>query len=322
MRKVTFAQALNEAVKEEFRRDPNVFAIGEELGYSFNGTFEGIVEEFGKDRGVTTPISEEGFVGLAVGAAVAGKRPIVELMFSNFLGVCFDQILNQAPKMHYMFGGQAKVPMVIVAVTGSRGSGAGQHSDTAYPWLMNIPGLKVVYPSNGYDAKGLFKTAVRDNNPVVFLVGASLSTTMCEIPDEGEELLVPIGKAKVVREGKDMTVVAVGHMVDMALKVAEDYKDQLSIEVVDPRSITPLDTETIVQSVAKTGKLIIAEDCWPTANLGSEISYVVSNRIFDKLKAPIQKVARENVPMPFSACLERVVMASEEKLVAAVEAIK
>jgi len=317
MREITYVQAIKEAYREEFARDKNVFIIGEDVKWGPHGTTGDLTNEFGEERVINTPISEPSFTGIGVGAACSGKRPIVEIMYSTFLYMTLDQVINQAAKIRYMTGGQAKVPMVIVTVTGYRGAGAGHHSDTVYPILMNVPGIIIIYPSNGYDGKGLLKSAVRDDNLVIFFHGANIMGRKCHVPDE--EYLLPIGKASVVREGKDITVVAVGSMVEVAKAAADLLKDKVSVEIVDPRTILPLDKETVLQSVEKTSRVVVVEDIWPVGGLGAELAELVGDNLFGKLKAPLRRLTRPAVPMPFCPVLENQIVPSKEKLVALIE---
>lgn len=316
MREITYVQAIREALQEELRRDKNIFIMGEDIKWGAHGSTMGLFDEFGKDRIISTPISENGFTGMAIGAAEAGKRPIVEIMYSNFIYLALDQILNQASKIRYMSGGQVKVPLVIRTVTGARGSGAAHHSDTPYPLFLNFPGLKVIYPSTAYDAKGLLKSAIRDDNPVIFFEGAVLLSKKGPVPEK--EHLIPIGKADIKKNGTDVTVIAIGPTLKTALSVASQLEDKMSIEVIDPRTLVPLDEDTILASVQKTGHLVIIEDTPPMASLSSEIAALVSEKAYSYLKGAIYRVNRLNVPVPFSPPLEKYVLPNEKRLIEAI----
>jgi len=288
-----------EALQEEMRRDETVFVMGEDVEAGIMGKTFGLLDEFGPQRVRDTPLAEVGFVGAAVGAAAAGARPVVEIMFWMLSYVAMDQICNQAAKMRYQFGGQTGLPMVIrgSAVTGS----AAQHSDAVHAMFMHVPGLKIVVPSTPYDAKGLLKTAIRDNNPVLYFEAANLNVTRGHVPEE--DYTIPFGIADIKREGTDATVVAIGWMVPAALDAAEALAEEgISVEVVDPRTLVPMDKETIRASVRKTGRLVIADEAQPTCGATAEIAAVVveDEDTFSSLDAPIQRVARREVPVPYS----------------------
>jgi len=319
MRKITYVQAIREALQEELRRDHNIFIMGEDIKWGAHGSTTSLFDEFGGDRVIGTPISENGYTGMCIGAAEAGKRPIVEIMYSNFIYLALDQILNQASKIRYMSGGQVKVPLVIRTVTGARGSGAAHHSDTPYPLFLNFPGLKIIYPSTAYDVKGLLKSAIRDDNPVIFFEGAALLSKKGFVPED--EYLIPIGKGDIKKNGTDVTVVTIGPTLETALSVANQLENKVSIEVVDPRTLVPLDEEIILSSVKKTGHLVIIEDTPAMASLSSEIAALVSEKAYPYLKGAIYRVNRLNVPVPFSPYLEKYVLPNEQRLKEAISKI-
>jgi len=322
MRKLTFAGALNEALKQEMRRDPTIYVAGEDVG-KYGGIFgvtAGLLEEFGEKRVKDTPITESAIIGSAVGAAATGLRPVVELMFIDFIGVSLDQLYNQAAKMKYMFGGKAKLPLVVRTTCGAGMGAAAQHSQSLEAWFMHIPGLKVAMPSTPYDAKGLLITAIRDDNPVFFIEHKMLYGIEGEVPEE--PYTIPFGVADVKREGKDVTVVATAAMVHKALAAAEELaKEGIEVEVVDPRTLTPLDEEGIIASVKKTHRLVIVHEEVKRAGSGAEIAAVVAERAFDYLDAPIKRVAAPFAPVPFSPALESEFIPNEAKIVAAVKEV-
>lgn len=316
---ITYAQAIKDAMCEEMRRDPDVFLMGEDIGV-YRGAF-GVTQDMYQlfpDRVIDTPISEAGFVGCAIGAAEEGLRPIVEIMFSDFMSVCWDMILNQAPKMHFMFGGKISVPMVIRTASGCGTGAAAQHSQSLEGMLCNIPGLKVIEPSTPYDAKGLLKTAIRDNNPVIFLEEKTLYRTRGAVP-EGD-YTIPFGKADIKRPGTDCTIITYGRMVQPSLKAAAALaREGISAEVIDLRSLLPMDKGAIIESVKKTKHAVIVHEAVKTGGLGGEISAVIAeSEAFYYLDAPIQRLAAADVPVPFSAVLEKGVLPDEEKICAAV----
>ena len=320
MREITYAEAVREAMSEEMRRDPEVFFMGEDIGV-YRGAFGvsgGMLEEFGPLRVMDTPISENGFVGAAVGAAITGGRPIVELMFSDFMATCFDHILNQAPKMRYMFGGKVKVPMVIRAASGGGTGAAAQHSQSLEAIFAHIPGLKVVIPSTPYDAKGLLKTAIRDDNPVIFLEQKRLYQTRGEVPEE--EYTIPLGVADIKRPGTDCTLITYGRMVQFSLEAAELLAQAgLSVEVIDIRSLLPLDTQTLIASVKKTGRCVIVHEAVQFGGFGGELlSTIAESEAFYALKAPIKRLGALSAPIPFSPELERNYFPTTEGIIAAV----
>jgi pyruvate dehydrogenase E1 component beta subunit len=303
---LTYRDALNQALREEMRRDPAVFLMGEEVGV-YQGAYKvsrGLLEEFGPERVVDTPITELGFAGIGVGAAMAGLRPVVEFMTWNFALLAIDQIVNSAAKMLYMSGGQVPIPIVFRGPGGSALQLGAQHSQSFEAWYANVPGLKVVAPSNAADAKGLLKSAIRDNNPVVFIEGEMMYNTKGEVPD-GEHV-VPLGVADVKRAGTDVTIVAHSKMVALALKAAEEMaKDGISAEVVDPRTIRPLDVATIAASVRKTNRCVVVEEGWPFAGIGAQVVDDIQREAFDWLDAPVLRVTGADVPMPYNKHLEK-----------------
>ena len=319
---MTYGQAINDALRIELKRDPDVFVVGEDVG-TFGGCFgvtAGLIDEFGDKRIRDTPITESAIVGSAVGAAVGGLRPVAELMFVDFIGVSLDQLYNQAAKMKYMFGGKAKIPMVLRTSCGAGIGAAAQHSQCLESWFMHIPGLKVVMPSTPYDAKGLLIQSIRDDNPVVFLEHKMLYAMEGEVP-EGE-YTIPLGKADVKREGSDVTIVATARMVHFALEAAEIMAaDGVQVEVIDPRSLVPLDEETILNSVRKTHRLVIVHEEVKFAGSGAEIAAMVAENAFDYLDAPILRVAAPFTPVPFSMPLEQEYIPSVDKIVAALKKV-
>ncbi|MFQ6059186.1 MAG: alpha-ketoacid dehydrogenase subunit beta [Anaerolineae bacterium] len=322
MRTLTFAAALNEALKQEMRRDPTIYVAGEDVGV-YGGIFgvtAGLLEEFGEKRVKDTPITESAIIGSAVGAAATGLRPVVELMFIDFIGVALDQLYNQAAKMKYMFGGKARLPLVVRTTCGAGMGAAAQHSQCLEAWFMHIPGLKVAMPSTPYDAKGLLITAIRDDNPVFFIEHKMLYGLEGEVPEE--PYTIPFGQADVKREGKDVTVVATAAMVHKALAAAEELaKEGIEAEVLDPRTMTPLDEESIIASVKKTHRLVIVHEEVKRAGSGAEIAAVVAERAFDYLDAPIKRVAAPFTPVPFSPALESEFIPNEAKIMAAVREV-
>ncbi len=321
MRELTYVEALNEALREEMRRDERVFLIGEDIGSYWEGAFKvtkGLAKEFGTERVRDTPISESCIVGAAIGAAMAGMRPVAEIMFGDLLTLAMDQIANQAAKIHYMFGGQLKVPLVIRSPFGAGKSIAAHHSQSLEAWFMHTPGLKVAVPSTAYDAKGLLKTAIRDDDPVMFFEHKICYTTESLIPDE--EYLIPFGEADLKREGEDVTVVATFWMVHQSFKAA-DYlaKRGVEVEIIDPRTLVPLDKETVIQSVKKTGRLLIVEEDCKTCGIGAEIAAIVAEEAFDYLESPIKRIAEPDTPIPFSPVLENHVIPNEKVIIKGVE---
>lgn len=323
MREITYREALKEALREEMQRDPTVFLLGEDIGRYWGGAFkvtQGLAEEFGDERVRDTPISESAIIGAAVGAAITGTRPVAEIMFGDLTGLAMDQIANQAAKIHYMFGGQVKVPLVIRTPFGAGVNVAAHHSQSLEAWYMHIPGLYVAVPSTPFDAKGLLKAAIRGKNPVFFCEHKLLYPMEGMVPEE--EYTIPFGVADIKREGSDVTVVATSYMVHKAVNVAEELKSEgISVEVVDPRTLTPLDKEAIIGSVKKTGRLVVvSEDC-KTAGVSAEISAVVAEEAIDYLDSPIKRVAEPDTPIPFSPKLEDHVIPNEKHIIKAVREI-
>jgi pyruvate dehydrogenase E1 component beta subunit len=324
MREITYRQALNEALAEELERDPNVFLMGEEVA-EYNGAYkvsQGLLERFGPKRIIDTPISENGFAGLGVGAAMVGLRPIIEFMTFSFSFVAFDQVVNNAPNMLTMSGGQFNIPITFRGPNGPAHQLGATHSHATECFYANVPGLKVCTPATPRDAKGLLKTAVRDNNPVLVLEAELLYSSKGMIEPAETELLIPLGEAEVKREGSDVTVVCYAQTVPLALAVAEKFEDEdISVEVLDLRSIKPLDERAIYDSVAKTHRVVIVEQDRPFCGVGAEVCYRIQKNIFDELDAPIVRVSQEDVPMPYNERLEKAVLPNKEKLVAAVKKV-
>jgi len=323
MREITYRDALNEALREEMLRDKTVFLLGEDIGRYWQGVFrvtKGLAEEFGDERVRDTPISESAIIGVAIGAAITGMRPVAEVMFGDLSALAMDQIANQAAKLRYMFGGQTKVPMVVRTPFGAGVNIASHHSQSLEAWFMHTSGLKVAMPSTPYDAKGLLKTAIRDDNPVMFFEHKLLYPIEGLVPEE--EYTVPFGVADVKREGEDVTIVATLYMVHKALAAAEELDEQgIKAEVVDPRTIVPLDKKAIINSVKKTGRLVVvSEDC-KTAGVSAEIAALVAEEALDYLDAPIKRVAEPDTPIPFSPPLEQFVIPNEKSIIKAVKEI-
>jgi pyruvate dehydrogenase E1 component beta subunit len=319
---ITYRDALNQALREELRRDPNVFLMGEEVGV-YQGAYKvskGLLQEFGPQRIIDTPITEEGFAGVGVGAAMAGLRPIIEMMTWNFSLVAIDQIVNGAAKMLYMSGGQFKIPMVFRGPGGAAHQLAAQHSQSLEAWYASVPGLKVVAPSTPYDAKGLLKSAIRDDDPVIFMEGETLYGAKGEVPDE--EYVIPIGVANIKREGTDVTIIAWSKMVTVALKAAEQLAAEgISCEIVDPRTLRPFDDAPMLASVRKTNRCVILEEGWPVAGLGAQLAFQIQRDAFGELDAPVTRVTGADVPMPYAKNLEHMAMPSPSRVVAAVREV-
>lgn len=322
MRQIQFREALREAMSEEMRRDARVFLMGEEVA-EYNGAYkvsQGMLDEFGPRRVIDTPISELGFAGIGVGAAMNGLRPIIEFMTFNFSLVAIDQVINSAAKMMSMSGGQFPVPMVFRGPTGNAGMLSSQHSQNFENWYANCPGLKVVVPSDPYDAKGLLKTAIRDDDPVIFMESELMYADKGEVPEE--EYLLPIGKAVVKREGDGITLVSFGKMMKTAFAAAEELnKKGFSAEVIDLRSVRPIDYETIVQSVKKTNRLIVIEEAWPLASISAEITYHIQKYAFDYLDAPVQRVTNRDVPLPYAPTLIEAILPNVKRVLEAAESV-
>jgi pyruvate dehydrogenase E1 component beta subunit len=322
-RELTFAQAIREALDEEMARDETIFVLGEDVG-AWGGVFrctEGLFLKYGADRIIDTPLSEEGYVGLAVGAAMTGMHPVPEIMFGDFITLVMDQIVNQAAKMRYMTGGQIQVPITIRATMGGGRSSGGQHSQSWHAWMAHVPGLKVVVPSTPYDAKGLLKTALREPNPVIFFEDKVMYAKV-KGPVPEEEYTIPFGKADVKRQGTDVSLIALSRMVHPALAAAEKLAAEgISAEVVDPRTLTPLDTETIVQSVAKTGGAVIIDEGYNHFGTTAELAATIAYGAFEYLDAPIERLGTMDVPIPFSPVLEFATIPDEPAIIAAVHRV-
>ena len=323
MREISYRDALREALREEMQRDPTVFLLGEDIGRYWGGAFKvtkGLAEEFGDERVRDTPISESAIIGAAVGAAITGMRPVAEIMFGDLTTLAMDQIVNQAAKIRYMFGGQAKVPLVIRTPFGGGVNIAAHHSQCLEALFMHIPGLQVAVPSTPYDAKGLLKTAIRNDNPVIFCEHKLLYPITGPVPEE--EYTLPFGEADIKREGSDVTIIATLYMVHKVLNAAKKLEEEeISAEVVDPRTLVPLDKETIINSVKKTGRVVIVtEDC-KTAGVSAEIAAIIAEETLDYLDAPIKRVANPDVPIPFSPPLESYVIPDEKRIIEAVKEV-
>ncbi|MEO1652413.1 MAG: pyruvate dehydrogenase complex E1 component subunit beta [Bacteroidota bacterium] len=322
MRVIQFREALREAMSEEMRRDKNIFLMGEEVA-EYNGAYkvsQGMLDEFGPERVIDTPIAELGFAGIGVGAAMNGVRPIIEFMTFNFSLVAIDQIINSAAKMLYMSGGQYNIPMVFRGPTGNAGMLSAQHSQNFENWYANCPGLKVVVPSNPYEAKGLLKTAIRDDDPVIFMESEVMYGDKGEVPEE--EYLIPFGQALITQSGTDITIVSLGKMMKVANNAAQELaKMNVSAEVIDLRCARPIDYKTIIESVKKTNRLVIVEEAWPLASLSSEISYQVQSQAFDYLDAPVQRITNADVPLPYAPTLIEEILPNVEKTIQASKAV-
>jgi pyruvate dehydrogenase E1 component beta subunit len=304
MKTLQFREALREAMSEEMRRDENVFLMGEEVA-QYNGAYkvsQGMLDEFGEKRVIDTPIAELGFAGIGVGAAMHGLRPIIEFMTFNFSLVAIDQVINSAAKMLSMSGGQYGAPMVFRGPTGSAGQLGAQHSQAFESWYANTPGLKVVVPSNPADAKGLLKSAIRDDDPVIFMESEQMYGDKGEVPEE--EYLIPIGKAKVVEEGSDVTIVSFGKIIKVAQEAVEELKkENINAELIDLRTVRPLDYDTVIESVKKTNRMVILEEAWPLGNISTELTYMVQRRAFDYLDAPIRRITTKDTPLAYAPTL-------------------
>jgi pyruvate dehydrogenase E1 component beta subunit len=309
-------------MSEEMRRDPSIFLMGEEVA-EYNGAYkvsQGMMDEFGPDRVIDTPISELGFAGIGVGAAMNGVRPIIEFMTFNFSLVAIDQIINSAAKIHSMSGGQLKVPIVFRGPTGNAGQLAAQHSQNFENWFANTPGLKVVVPSNPYDAKGLLKSSIRDDDPTIFMESELMYGDKGEVP--AEEYIIPIGVADMKRQGTDVTIVSFGKIMKVALAAAAELeKENISAEVIDLRTVRPIDYNAIVESVKKTNRLVVVEEAWPLAAISSEITYHIQRHAFDYLDAPVHRVNNMDVPLSYAPTLIQATLPNVERTVKAVKAV-
>jgi pyruvate dehydrogenase E1 component subunit beta len=321
---VTYREALRLALQEELARDERVFLMGEEIGL-FEGSYKvtaGLLEEFGPDRVVDTPISEEGFVGAAIGAAMAGQRPVVEIMTLNFILIAMDQVVNHAAKVRYMFGGESGCPLVIRTPNGAGNQLTAQHSQSFDGWFAHMPGLKVVSPATPADAKGLLKAAIRDEDPVLFIENLPIYKEKGDVPED-PDFTTPIGEARVARSGSDLTVVAHSFAVVRALHVAEELseREEAEVEVIDLRSLRPLDMETVAASVAKTNRVLCVEEGWPSFGVTAELAARIQRACFDDLDAPVERVGMAEVPMPYAKNLENAALPSEGKVLAAARAV-
>ena len=331
MSEKTFRQAINEAISQEMERDENVIVMGEDVagGAGANGeqdawggpmgTTKGLLPKFGRERIIDTPITESAIIGTAAGAALTGLRPIADLMFVDFLGVCFDQIFNQAAKFRYMFGGKAVTPLTIRTMYGGGVRAASQHSQCLYPIFTHIPGLKVVIPSNPYDAKGLFVQSIRDDDPVIFFENKTLYDDLGEVPDE--LYTVPFGEANFTREGKDVTLISMGKTVLLCNQVADELKkDKISCTVLDLRTLSPLDEDSVLEAAEETGRVVIVDESHPRCNIATDISALICDKAFSSLKAPIKMVTPPHTPVPFSPTLEDLYLPSAPKVRSAIKA--
>ncbi len=322
MREIQFREALREAMSEEMRRDNKIFLMGEEVA-EYNGAYkvsQGMLDEFGPERVIDTPIAELGFAGIGVGAAMNGLRPIIEFMTFNFSLVAIDQIINSAAKILSMSAGQYSAPMVFRGPTGSAGTLGAQHSQNFENWYANTPGLKVVVPSNPYDAKGLLKSAIRDNDPVIFMESEVMYGDKGEVPEE--EYLIPIGKANIVREGKDVTLISFGKMMKVALEAADEMaKENISCEVIDLRSVRPIDYPTLIESVKKTNRAVIVEEAWPLSSIATDLAFNIQRHAFDYLDAPILRVNSMDVSLPYALTLIEVILPNVKRTIEAINAV-
>jgi pyruvate dehydrogenase E1 component beta subunit len=322
MRVIQFREALREAMSEEMRRDQNIFLMGEEVA-EYNGAYkvsQGMLDEFSAKRIIDTPIAELGFAGIGVGAAMNGLRPIVEFMTFNFSLVAIDQVINAAAKMYQMSGGQFNIPMVFRGPTGSAGQLGAQHSQAFENWYANCPGLKVVVPSNPFDAKGLLKSAILDNDPVIFMESEQMYGDKGEVPEE--EYYLPIGKAHVAQAGTDVTIVSFGKIIKVVYAAAEELaKDGISAEIIDLRTVRPIDYDTIIESVKKTNRLVIVEEAWPLASISSEITYMVQKQAFDYLDAPVRRITTEDTPLGYAPTLVQAFLPNPEKVIKAIKEV-
>ena len=320
MKVIQFRQAILEAMSEEMRRDESIFLMGEEVA-EYNGAYKaskGMLDEFGPKRIIDTPISELGFSGIGVGSAMNGNRPIIEFMTFNFSLVAIDQIINNAAKMRQMSGGQWNIPIVFRGPTASAGQLGATHSQAFESWYANCPGLKVIVPSNPYDAKGLLKSAIRDDDPIIFMESEQMYGDKMEIPEE--EYLIPIGKADIKRKGGDATIVSFGKIIKQVYVAADELeKEGISVEIIDLRTVRPLDYDTVIESVKKTNRLVVLEEAWPFGSVSSEIAYMIQQKVFDYLDAPIQRITTPDTPAPYSPSLFQAWYPKSEQVVSAVK---
>lgn len=315
MPRKTIREVIHDTVRDEMRRDPDVILMGEDVAGgagcsgeddAFGGAFgfyKGLVGEFGRQRVIDTPISEAAYVGAATGAAMTGLRPVVDLQFFDFLGVCYDQVFNQMAKFRYMFGGKSDMPLVMLSLIGAGLRCGAQHSQSLHPQVTAVPGLKVVMPENAYDTKGLLLTAIRDDDPVIFLLHKLQFENACEVPDE--EYLIPFGEASFPREGNDVTIVAISAMVQKAIEVADRLQaENISVDVIDPRTTSPLDEEAILESVEMSGRVVIVDEAWERCGFAADVASIISRKAFPSLRAPVMTVTAPHTPAPFSPVLE------------------
>ncbi|MBM3705946.1 MAG: alpha-ketoacid dehydrogenase subunit beta [Actinobacteria bacterium] len=316
MQEIEYREAIRSALEEEMRRDNSIYVMGEDIG-AHGGAFgvtTGLIKKFGKKRVIQTPISEEGYVGIAVGSALNGNRPVVEVMFIDFITLAMDQIINQAAKMRFMFGGKVKVPIVIRTQCGAGRGNAAQHSQSLESWFYHVPGLKVVMPSTPYDVKGLLKSSIRDDNPVIFIEHKCLYNQKGMVPDN--DYTIPIGKADIKRDGGDLTLIATSNMVLKAINVSQKISEEkgIEIEVLDPRTLVPLDIETIISSVKKTGKVVILHEAIERGGIAGDISAIIMEKAFDWLDAPVKRICSYNTIVPYNYLLENYMVPSEERI--------
>ncbi len=322
MRTIQFREALREAMNEEMRRDDSIFLMGEEVA-EYNGAYkvsQGMLDEFGERRIIDTPIAELGFAGIGVGAAMNGLRPIIEFMTFNFSLVAIDQVINAAAKMYQMSGGQFNIPIVFRGPTGSAGQLGAQHSQAFENWYANCPGLKVVVPSNPYDAKGLLKSAIRDNDPVIFMESEQMYGDKGEVPEE--EYIIPIGVADIKRAGTDVTIVSFGKIMKVALAAAAELeKEGISAEVIDLRTVRPIDYATIIESVKKTNRMVVVEEAWPLASISTELTYMVQKNAFDYLDAPVRRITTADTPLGYAPTFVEEFLPNPERVIKAVKEV-
>jgi len=314
MRSIRYLQAVAEAIRMELRKDPDVIYMGEDVSQPVRGITRGFIEEFGPNRIINTPVSESGFVGVATGASYEGIRAVLEFQINEFVFFAFDMLVDRAQKTHYMSGGRIKVPLTCIVVgSGARGSTAGQHSDSPYPYVIHA-NMKTVFPSSPYDAKGLVTSAIRDDDPVMVFLPIQILGIKGEVPEE--EYTIPLGKGEIKREGEDITVAATGHLVNKAIMVADKLKEEgISVEVYDPRTLLPLDKNLLKKSVAKTGRLVVIDDSNRACGFAAELVAIAADECFDMLKSPIKRITRADVTVPFSPALEKLVLPGEEQLI-------
>jgi pyruvate dehydrogenase E1 component beta subunit len=318
-RSITYAEAINEAQRQSMRRDEDIIIFGENVSSNWRAATKGLKEDFGAERVRDAPITETSFIGAGVGAAIAGLKPIVELMLVDFSLVAMDQILNQMAKTTYMTGGSVNIPMVLRTIYGAGGGNAATHSESLYGLYAHMPGMKIIVPSLPYDVKGLLLQAIEDLNPVVFFEHRLLYGTEGRVPEE--EYTIPFGLANLLREGDDVTVVAVGKMVHEAIKAADELRGEVSVEVIDPRTLVPLDEERILKSLAKTGRLVVVDEDYERCGFSAEVAAIAAEKGFQNLEAPVVRVANPNIPLPFNRSLERHVLPDADKIIRAVRNI-